>query len=178
MSATPAAASSPPPLRPVPLPELRLQSEARIWQVDQAIAGLESLTPVRGELRAQHHQTVLEVQASLATIVTLCCDRCLGHFNHPLQAEVRELIELRDARQDPSAVSGQVAALEEGADGLDEQLDPQGRFDPEQWIYEQLSLRLPQVNRCGADCPGPAVWSSEPAAVDPRWAALQALRPS
>ena len=48
-------------------------------------------------------------------------------------------------------------------------------FDPERWLFEQLSLQLPLVNRCGADCPGPARWSSDPAAGDPRWAALARL---
>ncbi len=169
LSPPPGAADSPPRLRPVPLPELRLLSEGRRWEVDQPIADLASLTPVRGSLRAQHHGTVLELEASLATIVTLCCDRCLAHFNQALQAEVRELIELRPAGDVPDT------SLPE-ADDLDERLDPQGRFDPERWIFEQLSLRLPLVNRCGSDCPGPATWGSEPPPVDPRWAALQGLK--
>ena len=38
---------------------------------------------------------------------------------------------------------------------LDDRLDPRGAFDPERWLFEQLSLQLPVVNRCGADCPGP-----------------------
>jgi uncharacterized protein len=165
------AGASLPPLRPVPLTELRLLDEGRFWEVDQPIAELATLTPVRGSLRAQHHGTVLELEASLATIVTLCCDRCLAHFNQALQAELRELIELRAGGDVPDPSRPE-------ADDLDERLDPQGRFDPERWIYEQLSLRLPLVNRCGADCPGPATWSSEPPPVDPRWAALQGLTSS
>ena len=138
--------------------------------MDQPISDLASLTPVRGDLSAQHHGTVLEVKGQLATIVTLQCDRCLNQFNHSLQAEVRELIELREAEaeHDPSL----------GGIELDERLDPQGRFDPERWIFEQLNLRLPLVNRCGADCPGPARWSSESGAPDPRWSALRGLKPS
>jgi uncharacterized protein len=58
-------------------------------------------------------------------------------------------------------------------------LDPAGRFDPEQWLFEQLSLQLPLVNRCGPDCPGPPLpqgeASDEPGG-DPRWAALRSLR--
>jgi len=152
----------------VPLTDLRLLAEGRHWEVDQRIAELTTLTPVRGSLRAHHHGTVLEVDATLATIVTLRCDRCLNHFNQALQAQVRELIELRagDAPPDPSLPE---------VDDLDERLDPLGRFDPERWIFEQLNLRLPLVNRCGADCPGPPTWSSEPPPLDPRWAALQGL---
>ena len=180
----------PQPLRPVALPELRLQAAGHHWEVDQAIAGLESLTPVRGELRAVHHGTVLEVEGQVATIVTLRCDRCLGHFNHPLEAEAKEILELNSelpGEQLPSATPANPLGrgspsfngpiLPNGED-LDDRLDPLGHFDPERWIFEQLSLRLPQVTRCGADCPGPVTWSSEAVAPDPRWAALQGLQGS
>ena len=167
-------------LRPLPLAELRLQAEGRRWQVDQPIAGLDSLTPVQGTITAIHHGTALEVTAAAETIVTLCCDRCLQHFNHSLQLQVRELVELRgqagDAGDDPTMFSLELArpGMPEG-DDLDDRLDPAGRFDPERWLFEQLSLRLPLVNRCGDDCPGPATWSSEPSGGDPRWAALAGL---
>ncbi|MFO8238333.1 MAG: DUF177 domain-containing protein, partial [Prochlorococcaceae cyanobacterium] len=48
--------------------------------------------------------------------------------------------------------------------------------DPGHWTFEQLSLQLPLVNRCGPDCPGPASWGSVATAGDPRWSALAALR--
>lgn len=204
MTHAPEAAFSQQPLRPISLPDLRLQAAGIHWTVDQPIAGIETLTPVRGELKALHHGSVLELEATIAAIVTLRCDRCLGHYNHPLQASVRELIELRSPeveqasttaggdgsasapaafRQDrpphrarPEPLQPPISALSPGFEEAEESLDPAGRFDPEHWIFEQLSLRLPLVNRCGADCPGPATWSSEAAPEDPRWAALAALR--
>ena len=106
---------------------------------------------------------------SVETILTLCCARCLQQFNHALNADVRELIAFQggpDPEDDWAALPG---------NDLDDRLDPRGRFDPERWLFEQLSLRLPLVNRCGEDCPGPARWSTAPPAVDPRWAALQGL---
>ena len=69
-------------------------------------------------------------------------------------------------------------------DALMECLDPLGSFDPERWVFEQLSLQMPLVKRCGADCPGPAQLqpSAQTTAVkpegtdlDPRWAALHKL---
>ncbi len=158
-------------LRPISIAELRALAEGKRWQVDQPIQDLDSLTPVRGELEVVHHGSALEVSAEVETIITLCCARCLQQFNQALRVEVRELIEFR----------GGPLAADEAADSLgedlDDRLDPQGRFDPERWLFEQLSLRLPLVNRCGADCPGPARWSSAPATGDPRWAALKALSP-
>ena len=171
------------PLRPLPIPELRGQPEGVLWQVDQPIAGLESLTPVRGQLQARHHGTALEISCQAATILTLRCDRCLQHYNHALRVEARELLELVP---DASAATERLDSLlpdslppDLGPDGedLDEQLDPAGMLDPERWLFEQLSLQLPLVNRCGPDCPGPDRWNSEEQDQDPRWAALAALRP-
>jgi uncharacterized protein len=167
-------------LRPFSLAELRQLDQGRRWRVDQRIAGLDSLTPVQGSIQAVHHGTALEVTAAAETIITLCCDRCLQHFNHPLRAEVHELVELRGQGEGGLAsiddVSLELAreGMPEGAD-LDDRLDPSGSFDPERWLFEQLSLQLPLVNRCGDDCPGPATWSSEPTGGDPRWAALAQL---
>jgi uncharacterized protein len=178
----PPPAGAVPPLRPVPLAELRWQADGRRWDVDQPIEGLESLLPVRGQLRVCHHGNALEVEGSVETIVTLCCDRCLQPFNQRLRVETRELLELLDGGGPGGVGAGSAGEglppLLELADGLDDRLDPLGRFDPERWLFEQLSLRLPLVNRCGDDCPGPPSWGDGAAASDPRWAALRNLRPS
>ncbi|AFY28486.1 YceD family protein [Cyanobium gracile] len=159
-------------LQPLPLQELRLLSEGRTWTVDQPIAGLASLTPVRGRVRALHHGTVLEVEGTADTIITLCCDRCLQTYSHALGASARELLEIAVAGPEEEEV---VFAAEDPV----ECLDPGGSFDPERWLFEQLSLQLPLVNRCGPDCPGPplpADVGGDPGDVDPRWAALRSLR--
>jgi uncharacterized metal-binding protein YceD (DUF177 family) len=237
-------------LRPVPLQELRLRADAMTWPVAQKLADLDSLTPVRGQVSARHHGSVLEVEGEAETIVTLCCDRCLQHFNRPLQASVHELLELGGGDEaegaDLTALAGSAAG--KGATGarsrptgsgagasgasapggraagrppaggrdrgrqdaeassglspsqspdprlapspgsqprrgsrtrsnpepllievLDDRLDPRGDFDPERWLFEQLSLELPVVNRCGADCPGPplAPGAANPASSSP-----------
>ena len=163
---------SPSRLRPLPIPELRALPEGKHWQVDQPIADLSSLTPVRGDLRIVHHGTAIEVSATVDTIVTLTCARCLHDFNAPIHADVRELLEFSG---EPSRhPEGSAEAL---ADDQDERIDPRGNFDPERWLFEHLSLRLPLVNRCGDDCPGPPCWSSSPTEADPRWAALRSLSP-
>jgi uncharacterized protein len=161
-----------PRLQPLPLQELRLLSEGRSWTVEQPIAGLASLTPVRGQMRALHHGTVLEVEGTAETIITLCCDRCLQTYNHPLASQARELLEIKVAGPEEEEV---VFVAEDPV----ECLDPGGSFDPERWLFEQLSLQLPLVNRCGADCPGPPLPTGDASGkgdVDPRWAALRSLR--
>ncbi|MFM7314988.1 MAG: YceD family protein [Cyanobium sp.] len=168
------------PLRPIPLSELRALAVGKRWIVGQHLSGLETLTPVQGSVHALHHGTALEVSGEGDTIVTLVCDRCLQLFNQALRARVHELVEFRGQDRGPSGDPAEInlelarAGVPEG-DDLDDRLDPAGSFDPERWLFEQLSLRLPVVNRCGSDCPGPATWSSEPSGVDPRWAALAGL---
>lgn len=174
-------------LHPVPIQELRLLDQGRRWEVDQPIADLDTLVPVRGSVQAIHRGNVLAVEGEVATIVTLCCDRCLQAFNHPLQARRQELLWLGEGPEpevDAGDLDAQVVSLDPEA--LGDQLDPRGLFDPERWVFEQLSLELPLVNRCGDHCPGPPAYRNpEPAAgvahgseagLDPRWQALQALR--
>ena len=178
------------PLRPIPIQELKALGSAHQWQIDQTITGLDSLTPVRGKLSVDHQGTVLAVKGHAETIVTLCCDRCLQHFNHLLQASAEEAIWLGEAGPGAEGeTEAQLLELDVGpwlsngaaetANESDafEQLNPRGSFDPEHWVFEQLSLQLPLVNHCGSECPGPPTWSSDSRSGDPRWAALGQLKP-
>ncbi len=171
-------------LGPVSLPDLRRDPAPRRWPVDQPIAGLESLTPVRGWVQVALHDRLLEVEGTVETIVTLRCDRCLQHFNHPLRARAKELLELAEAEGRSPVGNG--LGERAGERMPEERVDPNGSFDPERWVFEQLSLEAPLVNRCGPDCGGPACWSSDTpggpaghmghAGHDPRWAELARLR--
>jgi len=167
-------------LRPVALQDLRVLQEPRLWAVDQPLQDLESLTPVRGWLSARHSDTVLEVEGEAETIVTLCCDRCLSDYNHALRFRGEERLWLGEADQQDDDLAEST---------LLECLDPRGDFDPARWLFEQLSLQLPLQNRCGPDCPGPALPAEHPEAaaeasstagggdpIDPRWAALRQWR--
>ena len=166
-------------LEPVALQELRALGAPRRWPVEGHLDQLTSLTPVRGELSAEHRGNVLAVEGDLSTIVTLCCDRCLGQFNHQLSCSSSELIWLGQSPPSEQDLqeSEDIAAME----GLVECLDPRGSFEPEQWVFEQLNLQLPVVNHCGDHCPGPPVQAqakppAQPEDFDPRWAALRRLQ--
>lgn len=169
-------------LRPVPIQELKLLAEGRHWSINQPLPPLESLTPVRADVSAVYRGNVLEVEGNGTTIVTLCCDRCLQHFNHTLNFTTRELLWLGEGARahgldEEVVLNAEGAVLDLEPDALTESLDPRGDFDPAHWTFEQLSLQLPLVNRCGSDCPGPPTWSSDPEGGDPRWAALRTLKP-
>jgi uncharacterized protein len=158
------------PLTPVAIQELLAADGPRSWQFDQPISGLETTAAVSGALLVQVEGPLLRVSGHAETTVALRCDRCLQTFAQRLVADAAESIALGTAQSDLAE------ALDFDADGISEQLDPAGSFDPEQWIYEQLSLQLPLVNRCGSHCPGPVSWGSAEPPLDPRWAALKALR--
>ena len=163
-------------LEPVALRDLKALGAPRSWQVDTSLDQLPSLTPVRGCLSAEHKGNVLAVEGELQTIVTLTCDRCLGQFNRKLSCKPSELIWLGETPPSDFQLreSNQISEPE----GLVECLDPRGTFKPRQWAFEQLSLQLPVVNRCGEDCPGPFIPSrqADHADPDPRWQALRELQ--
>ena len=171
-----------PGLEPVPLRELQALGSPRVWSVEGQLDEMPSLTPVRGTIRAEHLGNLLEVEGSVQTIICLRCDRCLGHFNQQLSAVSRELIWLgKEPSDDHPAQTG----LDPNSpEGLMECLDPRGDFEPERWVYEQLSLQMSVVNRCGEHCPGMPQQPVDGAAshgeksTDPRWQALKDLQSS
>jgi len=158
-------------VKPVAVQDLLAAEGPLSWRFAQPIRGLDTTTPVCGELHVQVEGPLLRVEGHAHTSLALRCDRCLQTFEQPLRAVASERIALGSGEADLAE------ALDFDAEGISEQLDPAGSFDPEQWIYEQLSLQLPLVNRCGPHCPGPASWGSAEPLNDPRWAALKTLKP-
>lgn len=151
---------------------LRLPGSSQIIPVDQAIANFASLTPVRGQLRVRHGGTFLEVGAEAETIVTLHCDRCAQGYNQKLCLQTKELLWLQRESEEAKATERELTW-----DDLSEALPPDGHFDGETWLYEQLNLALPLKNLCGKDCqpPLPGEEDGEPT-IDQRWAALANLK--
>lgn len=133
------------------------------------VAGLKTLTPVRGRMVVTHGGSYLEVATTAETIVTLTCDRCLQQYNHRLSIDTSELIWLNQSEQD--------FPLEREVkwEDLSETLDPGGYFQPEAWLYEQLSLAMPMRQLCSQDCQQPSVADDEPI-TDSRWQTLAALK--
>ncbi|MBF2028852.1 MAG: DUF177 domain-containing protein [Oscillatoriales cyanobacterium C42_A2020_001] len=154
----------------------RAPEQTETIQFNAAIADLETLTPVQGVLRVTHHGSFLEVSAQAETIITLTCDRCLQQYNYRLSIKPSELIWLDESVDEVSPI-----LLDEDLETADlvEALSPQGYFDSETWLYEQLCLEIPQRQLCDAQCQGIEVPKSESAAkphVDRRWAGLESLR--
>ena len=157
-------------LRPIPVQELLASDGPLTWSFEQPIRDLQTTTPVLGTLTLQVEGPLLRVDGRAKTTVSLRCDRCLRTFAHPLQAQACERLALGTGEADLAE------ALDFDAEGISEQLDPSGSFDPQQWVYEQLSLQLPLVNHCGSTCPGPERWGTAEPVLDPRWAALKRLQ--
>ena len=160
-------------MRPVALQELKQLGDGKHWNVEQRLSDLETLGPVKGWLKALHRGDDLWLEAEATATVELICDRCLKPYPQPLETHISESIALQSGGPD--------AEIEEldGTDAPLETLDPNGRFDPEHWLFEQLNLQLPLKRLCCPDCPGliePETPESAPEAVDPRWAQLLQLK--
>ena len=149
--------------------------KTRIIEVDDYLADLETLTPVKGRIQIQHRGNFLDVAAQAETIATLTCHRCLQNYNARIQVDTSEIIWLQEPQ--PEAYPEEV---EVGLDELVESLPPQGHFEPDTWLYEQLCLAMPQRQLCDQTCEGivnpAASGDNAQPETDQRWAALSALK--
>ncbi|SRR5579883_3644260 len=163
-------------MEPIYIPQLtRAPQQTEVIVFNEAIPGLETLTPVQGRLQVTHQGNYLEVAAKAETIVTLTCHRCLQQYNHRLSIAPSELIWLDESidHVDPILLDRDLAP-----EDLVETLSPKGYFDPASWLYEQLSLELPQRQLCDQACQGIELTESATVrpVLDQRWASLEALK--
>lgn len=155
------------------LPELlKAPNQTEVFEINELISGLDTLTPVRGKVQVTHRGTYLEVTGQLETIVTLECHRCLQHYNQRLKVDKTELIWLDETPQGASPIEQELSE-----EGLLETLSAQGHFDPNIWVYEQLSLEFPLQQSCGENCAGiPQTKQTESHLIDQRWSGLEQLK--
>jgi uncharacterized protein len=147
--------------------------------VDKMIPEFDTLTPVRGKIIVKHGGTFLDVAAQTETIVTLKCDRCLQQYNQRLVLDTKEIVWLEAASTEPERHGVEV---KNELEDLVESLPPDGHFQPESWLYEQLCLSLPLRQLCNRDCAGiapietPIETPVEVARIDNRWGILETLK--
>jgi len=163
------------PMEPIYIPHLLKapQRTAKII-VEDSISGLDTLVPVKGSISVRHGGNFLDIASQAETITTLVCDRCLQHYNHRLAIDTSELIWLESELESAEDIPNE---REVSLEDLSETLPPNGHYDPEAWLFEQLSLALPLRKVCGENCPG----ASQPEALnehytDSRWSSLAALK--
>jgi uncharacterized protein len=158
------------------IPQLtKAPQQTEVTEVDEFLPNLETLTPVRGQVKVQHRGNFLDVCGKAETIVTLTCNRCLKQYNHRLTVDSSEIIWLDPAAEQPD--EGPIER-EVAVEDLVEKLPPQGYFDPGEWLYQQLCLEIPQRQLCDTLCQGiqPSTAETSEQPVDHRWASLEALK--
>ncbi len=144
-----------------------------IVDIEENLPSLSSLTPVRGQVTVSHRGSFLEIKGHAQTITSLTCHRCLGQYNHRLEADIDEIVWLKEVRK----------TIEEELEDLDEHLPEDGTLEVHDLVYQHLSLNLPFQNICAPNCVGILPSQPEaPAASDPsnrldqRWEALEKLK--
>ncbi|NES24506.1 MAG: DUF177 domain-containing protein [Symploca sp. SIO3E6] len=154
---------------------LKLPAHTEVIEVNECFAGLETLTPVRGRIEVTHKGNYLEVSGQGSTIITLTCHRCLQQYNHRLKVDASELIWLDESAEQPDYVP---LEREIPLEDLVETLHPQGNFDVDTWLYEQLCLAMPLQQLCAQECPGIPVneQGSLSSPKDRRWEALESFK--
>lgn len=168
-------------MEPLHIPQLAKRHEKTLEIiVDTTVPEFDTLTPVRGKVIIKHGGTYLDVSAQAETIVTLKCDRCLQQYNHRLELDTNEVIWLEEADPEPARRGMEVRTDPED---LVDSLVPDGHFDPNVWLYEQLCLSLPLRHLCAKNCAGiippqePDLGPSEAEQLrDSRWGVLANLK--
>ncbi|MGB3640799.1 MAG: YceD family protein [Rivularia sp. (in: cyanobacteria)] len=144
--------------------------------VKEFLPGLNTLTPVRGNIRVEHRGNFLEVTAQAEAIMTLSCNRCLQQYNHRVRLNASEIIWLDEEAVEEEFLAEREVALDE----LVESVSPHGYFHPSVWLYEQMCLEIPQRQLCEEKCPGieqnQQEIETEDQPIDSRWASLQSLK--
>lgn len=80
------------------IPQLtKAPEQTAVIEVQEFLSDLETLTPIRGLMRVQHHGNYLEVSAQAEAIITLTCHRCLQQYNHRLLLDTAEMIWLDES---------------------------------------------------------------------------------
>ncbi|MEO1791572.1 MAG: YceD family protein [Cyanobacteria bacterium J06629_19] len=160
-------------MRPIHIPQIiNAPNKTVALDIAEHLPHLKTLTPVKGELTVAHRGTFLQINAQASAIMTLECDRCLQSYNTRVQVNTSEILWLEEPIVDDSELEKEVE-LED----LVESLPPQGYFKPDEWLYEQMCLAIPQKQICNADCQGIEITSNPPESeVDHRWAALSSLK--
>lgn len=163
-------------MEPIYIPRLTKAPErTEVIKIDEFIPGMETLTPVRGRMQVSHKGNYLEVSAVAEAIITLNCHRCLQQYNHRLSVKTSEMIWLDESAEQPD--TGPLER-ETPLEDLVETLPPQGYFQPDVWLYEQLCLAIPPRQLCDRNCQGISQTDtsvSEPA-TDRRWAGLENIK--
>lgn len=151
--------------------------QTEVIEVEEFLPELETLTPVRGKIKVVHKGNYLDVSGQAETIVTLSCHRCLQQYNHRLVVKTSEMIWLDEtADQFDDALEREIA-LED----LVETLSPKGYFYPDDWLYQQMCLAIPQRQLCDKKCQGIQLEDSNSnsnggGVIDRRWATLESLK--
>ncbi|MGL5034337.1 MAG: YceD family protein [Microcystaceae cyanobacterium] len=155
------------------IPHLLQQPQrTQVLHLDCEVPGLETLTPIRGEMKVRHGGTFLEVGVQAETIVTMICDRCAQQYNDRLALSTSELIWLDKDTEEVQPQEREVAW-----EDLSESLPSDGHFSVETWLYEQFTLALPLRRLCGKDCQPPQVKDLDSEnSGDRRWSALEILK--
>lgn len=157
------------------IPQLvRAPEQTEEVEIHDHFPDLETLTPAQGIVRVTHRGNYLEVAGRAEAIVTLSCDRCLQQYNHRITVDTSELIWLEAEAQPEEDWVEREVALED----LVETLDPNGYFQPLDWLYQQFCLAIPPRQLCDQNCQGIQLESdAEPLKpIDHRWAGLQSLK--
>lgn len=126
--------------------------------------------PLDARVNLRLTQPWLLVKGTGDAEVTLECDRCGKTFNHPVHLNWEEVMEVTAEVEPPT--EPHELTMEEAH----ERLDPDAPLDVSDLVRQQVLLALPTKRLCQAACQNSYLKAPTEKPIDPRWAALEALK--
>tara|TARA_B100000700_G_C14736173_1_gene710776 strand:+ start:44 stop:577 length:534 start_codon:yes stop_codon:yes gene_type:complete len=169
-------------LTPISINELKALSFPKCWVFEIYLDKLPSISPIEGTIKVEIIESLLNVKGEIEAKIKLNCDRCMDEYIEILKCKTSEKIMVNKDLEDLDSLNSS-----HSYNDLVDFIDPEGEFDPNNWVFEQLSLQIPILKICGKDCRGPLIrkekgdfnqnpnQSNLQTKLDPRWSPLKKL---
>lgn len=141
------------------------------FEIDEPIElseDLESAGNTKGQVQFQLRNNFIIIDGNFTSPVKLTCDRCAKKFDHQLNFDIDEVIEVSDEPYPTGEV-------EFTADEVHEQIKFDEQIDLEDYIRQYIILNIPSKNICSEDCTNEkvdAINAESENSIDPRWEKL------
>jgi uncharacterized protein len=149
----------------------RKEDKKAYFEIDELIDlfdDVKSSGNTKGNVEFQLRNNFIIINGEFTSPVNLTCDRCAQKFDHQLNFDIDEVIEVSD---EPYPTE----EIEFIADEIHEQIKSDEQIDLEDYIRQYVILNIPSKNLCSEDCTNnkiDALNAESENSIDPRWEKL------
>lgn len=152
--------------------ELTRKEDKKVsFEIDELIElsdDLKSAGNTKGDVEFQLRDNFIIIEGNFTSPIKLTCDRCAKEFDHQLNFDIDEVIEVNDEPYPTEDV-------EFTAEEIHEQIGSDEKIDLQDYIRQYIILNIPSKNICSENCVNEEidqVNAESENSIDPRWEKL------